>query len=85
LQSFYHISNVEPSQYVHKISPRALLYLAAVEDALTGPLEHHKKVFEKAGQPKEFVVLRNHHISNYFGESFEENVGLQIDFLKRHL
>jgi hypothetical protein len=59
--------------------------LVAVEDALTGPLENHKTVFEKAGQPKEFVVLKNHHISNYSGESFKENVGLQIDFLKRHL
>lgn len=58
LQSFYHISNVEPSQYVHKISPRALLYLAAVEDALTGPLENHKKVLEKLGSSKNLLFSR---------------------------
>jgi hypothetical protein len=56
-----------------------------VEDALTGPLKSHKKVFERAGQPKEFAILKNHHLANYFGESFEENVGLQIDFLRKHL
>jgi len=59
--------------------------LAAAEDALIGHLGNHKKVFEEARQPKEFIVLKNHHLANYFGESFEENVASQIDFLKRLL
>ena len=85
LQSFYHLSNVEPSGFIHKISPRRLLYLAAVQDPLSGPLENQRRVFEMAGEPKEFVVLNDHHIANYFGLSFEENVGKQIEFLKKYL
>ena len=83
LQSFYYISKIKFADYVHKISPRAMLYLAATTDVLTGPIEGHKKVFEKAGEPKEFVTLNNHHIAQYFGNSFEENVSAQIEFLKR--
>ena len=85
LQSFYHISNIEPANYVHKISPCPLLYLAATTDVLTGPIDGHKKVFDRAKEPKEFVTLNNHHIANYFGDSFEENISAQIEFLKRHL
>ncbi|KUJ07701.1 alpha/beta-hydrolase [Mollisia scopiformis] len=85
LQSFYHIANIEPADYISKIAPRALLYLAATTDALTGPLETHKEVFSHAAEPKEFVILNNHHLANYFGEDFETNVGKQIEFLKRHL
>lgn len=85
LQSFYHINNIEPVDYIHKISPRPLLYLAAVEDVLTGPLDGHRKVFEQAGEPKEFVVLNNHPIANCFGDSFEKNTSAQIEFLKKYL
>jgi hypothetical protein len=67
------------------MSPRPLLYLAATPDVLTGPIEGHRKVFEKAGELKEFMTLDNHHIANYFGDSFEENVTAQIRFLKRYL
>jgi alpha-beta hydrolase superfamily lysophospholipase len=85
LQSFYHISNVEPRDYITKISPRPLLYLAAEVDPLTGPIENHKHIFEKAGEPKEFVTLYPNHIATYFGEAFEASVAKQIDFLKRTL
>ena len=85
LQSFYYISNIEPANYIHKISPCPLLYLAATTDVLTGPIEDHKEVFGRAGEPKEFVTLNNHHIANYFGDSFEENVSKQVEFLKKYL
>ncbi|CZR69144.1 uncharacterized protein PAC_19044 [Phialocephala subalpina] len=74
LQSFYHIANIEPVDYIHKIALRALLYLAASTDAISDPLWIHEKAFALVGEPKEFVVLRSHHLANYFGEYFEENV-----------
>lgn len=85
LQSFYHISEIDPGNSIERIAPLALLYLAATEDPVTGPIEEHKKVFQRAGEPKEFVTLNDVHIANYFGKSFEANVAAQIDFLKRHL
>ena len=85
LQSFYHISNVEPRHYVAKISPRSLLYLAAEVDPLTGPIENHKQIFAEAGEPKEFATLYPDHIATYFGNAFEASVAKQIEFLKRAL
>lgn len=85
LDSFYHIAKVEPRDHIHKISPRPLLYLAATTDAISGPLEMQKEVFARAGEPKEFVELYDHHVGNYFAASFEKNVEVQIDFLKKNL
>ena len=85
LQSFYHISNIEPRDYITKISPRPLLYLAADVDPLTGPIENHKLIFDKAGEPKEFATLYPDHIATYFGEAFEKSVARQIEFLNKTL
>jgi uncharacterized protein len=85
LQSFYHIAKVEPQDHIYKISPRPLLYLAATVDAISGPIENQKKVFERAAEPKQFVTLNDHHVANYFGESFNFNINAQIEFLKVNL
>lgn len=85
LQSFYHISNIEPGDYITEISPRPLLYLAAEVDPLTGPIENHKKIFARAGEPKEFTTLYPDHIATYFGQPFEASVARQIEFLKKTL
>lgn len=85
LQSFYLISRVEPGDWIKKISPRPILYIAAKIDPLSGPVEQQQKTFDKAGEPKEWVLLDDHHIANYFGKPFEVNISKQIDFLKRHL
>jgi hypothetical protein len=85
LQSFYHIGSVDPMNFIHLIAPRPLLYLAAETDTLTGPVEWHREVFARAGKPSEFVLLKDHHLATYVGETFETNVAKQIDFLKRHL
>ena len=84
LSSLYYISRCEPKDHIHKISPKPLLHLAAIEDPLSGPPEDQREVFEKAGVPKKFVLLENNHIANYF-EGFERNVEAQIAFLKEHL
>jgi len=85
LQSFYHISKVEPRDHIYKISPRPLLYLAAAVDAISGPIEKQESVFERAGEPKEWVRLEDEHIANYFRVSFEKNVKVQLEFLEKWL
>jgi fermentation-respiration switch protein FrsA (DUF1100 family) len=61
------------------------MYLAATTDPISRPFEMQKEVFSRAGDQKEFVELKDHHVGNYFAGSFEKNVEAQIDFLKRNL
>jgi uncharacterized protein len=84
LQSFYYIAKAEPRDFISRIAPRPLLYLAAQEDPLTGPLEDHKEVFGRATAPKaQFKVLTPHHLATYFEDAFERAIAVQIDFLQR--
>jgi hypothetical protein len=85
LQSFYHIGRAEPRDFISKFSPRPLLYIAAVIDLISGPLEVHKAVFERAGENAEFAMVKPHHLATYFGEPFEASIGVQLDFLRRTL
>ncbi len=83
LESYYHISITEPRDHIHKTAPRSMLYLAATTDSLSGPIEEQMKAYEMAGEPKEFVTLHDHHINNYFGQSFEVNIKSQVRFLEQ--
>jgi hypothetical protein len=82
-QSLHYIARSEPKDYLPRITP-PLLHLAAVEDPLSGPLEGQKKAFETAKEPKEFVVLDDHHIENYF-KNFEQTVKAMLDFLRKYV
>ena len=46
----------EPDEVVHKIAPRPILFTVAGRDVLT-PMELAKEVYDKAGEPKRFVVV----------------------------
>ena len=83
LQSFFFIARSEPKDFIGRIAPRHFLYLAAEQDPLTGPLEMHRKLFERAGANAEFAVLKPDHLATYFGDAFEASVAVQIGFLKR--
>ena len=86
VESLYRIAKVEPRDYVHKIAPRRLLYLAATVDPLSGPFEEQKKCFSMAGdEGKEFVKLEGEHIEHYFGTKFERNVAIQLEWLRVNL
>lgn len=85
LQSFYAISKVEPRDHLHKITPRAVLYLVAKKDKINGPIEKQRETFARANEPKQFVELEDLHIKNYKGELFDSNVKGQIDFLKKYV
>jgi fermentation-respiration switch protein FrsA (DUF1100 family) len=49
-----------PIKLVHKISPKPLLIVAGAQDELI-PLEGVKALYEKAGEPKELIVLDADH------------------------
>ena len=85
LQSFYHLARVEPRDHISKIAPRAMLYLAAAEDPLTGPVEAHREVFARAGANAEFEVITPDHLATYFGDAFERSIAIQLEFLERTL
>jgi uncharacterized protein len=84
-ETFYYLAKAEPGEFIHRIAPRPLLHLAAAIDPLSGPLEEQRRVFEKAGENAEFVVLEPDHIATYFGEPFERTIEAQLEFLQRTL
>jgi fermentation-respiration switch protein FrsA (DUF1100 family) len=49
-------STVSPLRWVDKISPRAMLLIHGDKDDLV-PVEHARKLFTKAGEPKELVII----------------------------
>lgn len=46
-----------PEEIVHRIAPRPILFIAAEKDRIV-PTEQSLEVYERAGQPKKFVLLR---------------------------
>jgi hypothetical protein len=85
LQSFYHLSSIEPRLHVPRIASEKLLYIAAESDPVTGTLAEQRAVFETAKQGGEFAIVKPDHLATYFGQPFEEANAVQIDFLKRKL
>ena len=49
-------NTVAPAAYVSEISPRPLLLVHGDRDEVV-PVKHAEKLFEKAGQPKELLIL----------------------------
>jgi uncharacterized protein len=87
LQSFYHIAKCEPKNYIEKLKGKPLLYLVAEWDALTGPVENHRKVFDQGGNwnGKQWVMLEDHHLKTYIGDTLVENVKVQVEFVQKYV
>ncbi len=49
-------NTVSPIRYIQKISPRPLLLIHGEKDDLV-PVEHAYRLYEKAGEPKELVII----------------------------
>ena len=47
---------VSPLKWIDKISPRPLLLIHGKKDDLV-PVEHARRLYEKAGEPKELVII----------------------------
>jgi uncharacterized protein len=84
LRSLIKLRAAMPQDHIHKIAPRPLLHIGAIEDPLSGAVELQKKAFDMAGEPKTFVSLKDSHLNNYF-RNFEATIAAQLDWLKTNL
>lgn len=50
------IIEFNPDEVVHKIAPRAILFIAAEKDLITPP-ELAKEMYDKAGEPKKYFLV----------------------------
>jgi pimeloyl-ACP methyl ester carboxylesterase len=85
LDSASAILEFRPVERVHLIAPRALCVLGVAGDALT-PLDQALALHERAGDPKQLVVLRGlaHH-DIYEGTGLAQVLAILGAFFARHL
>ena len=74
----------DPGLAVARLAPRALLMIVATDDRLAAT-DVALAAFERAGEPKELLVLEGHHFVCYDGDGFERSVAATVRFLDRHL
>jgi fermentation-respiration switch protein FrsA (DUF1100 family) len=85
LQSLVAIAGFEPGVLIHRISPRPLLMVIG-ELEKTIPIDLQLEAFAKAREPKELHNLKGQgHFGLYHGEGFEQNIRVQLDWLKKIL
>jgi fermentation-respiration switch protein FrsA (DUF1100 family) len=77
------MSKLETISWMHQISPRPLLYIAAIHDLL--PYDMHLAAFEKAREPKKLIKLNPGHLQSHKRENFEKALREQTDFLEGYL
>ena len=74
-----------PISVVDRIAPRALLIIAAEHDVIC-PADELKRMYERAGNPKKFVLVEGvTHFQCYEGEGMERTCGEAIQWYKAHL
>ncbi len=74
----------DPGVCIAHVAPRPLLLVVASDDRLAST-EVTLAAFERAGEPKELVMLEGHHFVPYEGEAFTRGSQAMRDFLARHL
>ncbi|KAL6808581.1 Alpha/Beta hydrolase protein [Trichoderma camerunense] len=75
----------EPIQYIHRIAPTPFLMVLGDND-VSVLTSHQLQAFAKAREPKQLHILKNcGHFGPYRFDSFEENIAIQLEFLKKHL
>ncbi len=74
-----------PISVVDRISPRALLIIAAEHDVIC-PADELKRMYDRAGDPKRFALLDGlTHFQCYEGQGLERASGEAIKWYKAHL
>lgn len=87
--------NFKPVDVVHRISPRAILYIAAENDRFCSP-RGIIDMYRKTGQPKDLVILRNQTHRSIFsypeGSSYEtdrtgggELIRIMVNYFNKYL
>ncbi|OAP55256.1 hypothetical protein AYL99_10229 [Fonsecaea erecta] len=72
------------SGYIHHISPTPLLMVIADKDELT-PTDIAIEAYSRAREPKDIFIFPGGHYAGYFGEAFDKNTAVQIEFWKKWL
>ena len=73
-----------PEEVVHKIAPRATLFIAVENDAVT-PEEQSVRLYEKAGEPKKLVLYRQTTHYGIYNDYFNDVAANVVDWYNRHL
>jgi hypothetical protein len=78
------IIEYRPEDVVHRISPRASLFISVENDAVT-PGEQTETLFAKAGEPKKLIKLKDTTHYSAYGDYFEETSTAIVDWYNRYL
>jgi len=74
-----------PISVVDRIAPRALLLIAAEHDAMC-PADELKRMYERAGDPKKFILVEGlSHFQCYEGEGMDRTSGEAVEWFKTNL
>jgi len=73
-----------PEEVVHKIAPRATLFIAVENDAVT-PEEQSIRLYERAGEPKKLVLYRQTTHYGIYNDYFNDVAANVVDWYNRHL
>jgi cephalosporin-C deacetylase-like acetyl esterase len=84
LQCAEAIIDYSPEDFVHRIAPRATLFIAVENDAVT-PEEQSFRLYEKAGEPKKLVLYRQTTHYGIYNDYFNDVAANVVDWYNRHL
>ncbi len=85
LQSLFNLLSHEPRAFIHRVAPTPLL-MVVVDNDETVRTTHQLAAYQQALEPKQLYVVRNFgHFGVYDGLGFEENVNVQVNFLRKNL
>jgi len=84
LQCAEALMEFSPEDVVHKIAPRATLFIAVENDAVT-PEEQSVRLYEKAGEPKKLILFRQTTHYGIYNDYFNDVAGAVVDFYDCYL
>jgi dipeptidyl aminopeptidase/acylaminoacyl peptidase len=85
LESAEALMDFKPVNVVDRISPRAAMWICAGLDTLL-PIEQSIMMYEKAGEPKDLLIIENaEHHALYSGEFFERVMSASVDWFDSYL
>jgi hypothetical protein len=73
-----------PLDVVDKVTPRALLLIAAEHDTICPPAGY-QQLYERAGEPKKLSMLPISHYDIYVGQWFEESAKQAVEWFEAYL
>ena len=84
LQCADEMMEYSPEDVVHRISPRAALFIAVENDAVT-PEEQTVRLYERAGEPKKLIILRQTTHYGVYKDYFDDVAQAVISWYDRYL